>query len=1440
MGDYTRFGVYVGKPIPTMLCTNSYTTGLKVCKDGNVLPVVGFSAGNLSNNLYSNLGTTSSGFNASIAEAAGNTNMRSVLATILPPEIVGFNSQGVLQLSSSLFNSGYNAARQVNGAASNPHQGLDMKFDDFNSRSDRQFYSPINGTIRTAGNGMIEIVESGTGIVHQFLHGADTEGLNRQLKEAEKAGQVLTVEVGTVLGTMSNYNANGTLNKDMGPHVHYQMKDASGHEINLLEHWENREPPNSSYYKPINLPDNSGTVEITSGDIIIRTNGGQTVAIDLSASNVSGLYFDTSKNEFSYTIGGGVVVKINTTATEGQPGGRIIIPDGAMGEEVNFGHNGLMTYTDGSMLLATPDGRYRALEPVQDAQGNFAWKDRVMTKTQLQADPNWGADIQLPEHPINTIIPTDIPPIENNPNTPSWIGAGVEGEYRYVNYTNQVEIVNGVEYKVAANGMLVRSLGGGFSEMLDSSSGIGVIAQQSVDGLKPILPLPSGYAVALTDGGEAVFNWPKNEDGIELSLVMRSSSRFELRTTEPVEGGIYPKTVISAYELTGNNPNKLSESTTSPTPWGSETVVTDGAGNTLSTTNRQTFDDGSSLETTTTPDGKVVTKSYDEGGALAGTITDTPDGLGGMNRVVTTIVNGKEIVIDQHADADALAEDSNGDGIAGNDRGDYTTRSIKIGGQTAVNEEALAAALDDQEGTALDIINNAGSATEVELINAGDSTDSDGYSSNINTGGASSGSGSISWYDSGNIGNTTAIITSTQGLIAALKTGNKRAIAVNTFSLTASLLKDKTPEWLKEYNSVYSTLNTLNNLHDAFAKGNISGIVSSSSSLGLQVANKQLEALTQQLAKDGLTPQQIAANADVIGLKDAIYDLNVAIAVVNFFGAWNSKQYADAIMAGLSIAFPELYAAYQLAKVAYAVVDKLLGPALANILIGPLPAIMGLVNDVVGSIVGMFEDPKHPHAAAKFISDQNGRNVHAQFTDEGDYGGQRLQPILDVISQTLEGIHQDSKHKPIEGLGWLANRLPSISYRDGTYTLTITDAATGQTHTRTFDSNGGMTGGSDVTGEAANSDDFYDNIVQQFVSAALKNGASAQSWEVKTADSQFTQGTMVDDYTDQYDGDGNYTGRVKTGSHLERSNLLAGLSSEARARASGQLITNQGDANPDNPNHVAATAIQTFKPIVLDLDGNGITITQRSNGDGVLIDGDDDGFAEESDWIGTRDGILTLDRNGDGQISGGHEMFSDASVNMTARGLHALDEIDQNGDGKITSLDAVYNYLQVWTDINHDGQAQSYELSNLSKKGISELDINSGKFTITTNGTAKSQNMSVVSLNADAAGYVTQSVGNSVLVVSETDANNPKLYASASYDYGSSSNSTIRAQEPNNWGLTPTAKGAEQNTNQSAKGSDPNWLGGVRSGYGCEPMSAGLAGHDACEAKNDMTYRLAA
>jgi hypothetical protein len=329
---------------------------------------------------------------------------------------------------------------------------------------------------------------------------------------------------------------------------------------------------------------------------------------------------------------------------------------------------------------------------------------------------------------------------------------------------------------------------------------------------------------------------------------------------------------------------------------------------------------------------------------------------------------------------------------------------------------------------------------------------------------------------------------------------------------------------------------------------------------------------------------------------------------------------------------------------------------------------------------------------------------------------------------TQELIHvRDDEGNHLENMGWIADRLPTLTFNQGIYTLTITDANTGKQYTRTYDSKGKLSFGglagfdtnttNTSAGDIAHLGDYHEDIQQAFLNAALLNGAAAARWEVQTIDAQHKQGY---DQTYQIRPASDYEGQNGSGYHhpavmgtrFVATNALAGKTTLARAKAQGQLqATNLGDANPDSAGHVLADDThnpqQTFAPIVLDLDGSGaIEIMRKATGDGVMIDGDDDGFAEESDWIGTRDGILVLDRNADGKISGGHEMFSDVMVNMKLRGLHALDEIDANGDGMITAADAVYSHLQVWRDINHDGIVRDWELSSLDELKISELNTN--------------------------------------------------------------------------------------------------------------------------------------
>jgi len=86
-----------------------------------------------------------------------------------------------------------------------------------------------------------------------------------------------------------------------------------------------------------------------------------------------------------------------------------------------------------------------------------------------------------------------------------------------------------------------------------------------------------------------------------------------------------------------------------------------------------------------------------------------------------------------------------------------------------------------------------------------------------------------------------------------------------------------------------------------------------------------------------------------------------------------------------------------------------------------------------------------------------------------------------------------------------------------------------------------------------------------------------------------------------------------------------------------------------------------------------------------------------------------LDRNGNGRIDDGGELFGDATPTYGGKtadhGFQALGALDSNGDGRITAADDRFSELQVWQDANGDGNADAGELHTLEELGITGLDV---------------------------------------------------------------------------------------------------------------------------------------
>ncbi|MHB8271895.1 beta strand repeat-containing protein [Bradyrhizobium sp.] len=137
------------------------------------------------------------------------------------------------------------------------------------------------------------------------------------------------------------------------------------------------------------------------------------------------------------------------------------------------------------------------------------------------------------------------------------------------------------------------------------------------------------------------------------------------------------------------------------------------------------------------------------------------------------------------------------------------------------------------------------------------------------------------------------------------------------------------------------------------------------------------------------------------------------------------------------------------------------------------------------------------------------------------------------------------------------------------------------------------------------------------------------------------------------------------------------------------------------------SAPKTGSPIILDLTGDGVSTVSENAG--TYFDLRNTGFAEKTGWIAPTDGLLVWDRNGNGTIDSGSELFGNytpmANGATATNGFAALASYDSNGDGKITSADAIWSNLKIWVDANGNGVTDAGELHSLSSLGIQSLNL---------------------------------------------------------------------------------------------------------------------------------------
>lgn len=118
-------------------------------------------------------------------------------------------------------------------------------------------------------------------------------------------------------------------------------------------------------------------------------------------------------------------------------------------------------------------------------------------------------------------------------------------------------------------------------------------------------------------------------------------------------------------------------------------------------------------------------------------------------------------------------------------------------------------------------------------------------------------------------------------------------------------------------------------------------------------------------------------------------------------------------------------------------------------------------------------------------------------------------------------------------------------------------------------------------------------------------------------------------------------------------------------------------------------------PLVINFSGQAAELSQRD----FRFDLDSDGHEDQIAFVAPGSGFLALDRNADGRINNGSELFGP----RTGSGFEELANYDEDGNGWIDEQDSVYDRLRIWTR-SDEGQQQLFALG---AKGIGAIYLGS-------------------------------------------------------------------------------------------------------------------------------------
>lgn len=149
-----------------------------------------------------------------------------------------------------------------------------------------------------------------------------------------------------------------------------------------------------------------------------------------------------------------------------------------------------------------------------------------------------------------------------------------------------------------------------------------------------------------------------------------------------------------------------------------------------------------------------------------------------------------------------------------------------------------------------------------------------------------------------------------------------------------------------------------------------------------------------------------------------------------------------------------------------------------------------------------------------------------------------------------------------------------------------------------------------------------------------------------------------------------------------------------------------------------SNVMENIDPLVLDLDGDGIELSSWI-AENIFFDTVGDGKLHQTGWVADKDGIVSLDLNGNGKIDDITETLSvhfnaGATPKAYADGIAALAALAQAGATSFSRATSRVNAttgrlyfddLRVWVDANHDAKTDAGELKTLDSLGIASISL---------------------------------------------------------------------------------------------------------------------------------------